>query len=350
MGQKLIMAALLLPLAACGSGSGTNPVNGNTTTDGTTTDGSTTDGTAISSDGSLPPGTSSPTANNSIYRYEEDDGSGNGYATGFTYNSADDTFTVDNLAFDGDNTYTRDDQVGSLGAYAVYENASNFTDTTTGASIGQISHKVLYGVSKNKTSDGTKAATEFAIVRTGGYVGYGFGGFVYQRNGGVTLPGTGQATYSGEYAALRDFENQGGIEYATGDMRISIDFEDFDAGDAVSGTVYNRRIFDVNGNDITNQMLTAMAAEYGGTFTTLPTLNFSIGTGSMDANGEMSGSLNSYVSNNGALETFESGSYYALVSGDSADEIVGVIVVEATDPRADSVTVRETGGFVLYRP
>lgn len=353
MGLKWILAALLLPLAACSSGVGTNPITGGTTDAGTDTgtDTGTDDDTGgIDSDGTQPPGTTSPTPQTAIYRYEPSDGNGSGYATGFSYDSTTDTFTVDNLGFDGDNSYTRDDMVGSLGPFAVYENANQFNDSTTGAPINQFSHKVIYGVSKNTDADG-HATTEFAIVRTGAYVGYGFGGFVYQRSGEVTLPTTGQAFYSGDYAGLRDFDGRGGMEYATGDMEVAIDFEDFDAGDAVQGWVTNRRIFDVDGNDITNGMLAALTAEYDGTFTTLPRLTFTVGPGALDANGELLGGVKSYVvDSNGAVQEFESGNYYALLSGQNADEIAGVLVVEADDPRYDGVTVRETGGFILYRP
>ncbi len=37
-----------------------------------------------------------------------------------------------------------------------------------------------------------------------------------------------------------------------------------------------------------------------------------------------------------------------MISGTGAEEIVGIVVVESTDPRNDAVTVRETGGFIVY--
>lgn len=334
MGQKALVLAVLLPLAACsggGSDNGSNPVTGGS---------SGTDGTQ------------NPTPNNSITRYETRDDNGSGYAEGFVYDSGSDTFTVDNLAFDGDNTYTAEDDAAVVAniPYAVYENAATFVDPDSGVPINQFPHKVIYGRSTNTDSDGNPV-TEFAIVRTGAYVGYGFGGFVYQRTGGVTLPTEGQAVYTGDYAALRDFQNSGGLEYATGDMEIIIDFNDFNEGDAVQGTVYNRRIFDSAGNDITADMLAALEAEYGGTYAALPSLTFSITPDALSAAGEIQGSLGSNIVNgDGATVAFESGSYYAVVAGENADEIVGVIVVEADDPRAEGVTVRETGGFILYRP
>lgn len=44
----------------------------------------------------------------------------------------------------------------------------------------------------------------------------------------------------------------------------------------------------------------------------------------------------------------EQGKYYAIVSGDKADQVVGVVVLETSvDPAAE--TVRDTSGFVVYR-
>ena len=39
----------------------------------------------------------------------------------------------------------------------------------------------------------------------------------------------------------------------------------------------------------------------------------------------------------------------AILSGQSAEEVVGVLVVESDDPRVDGVSAQETGGFILYR-
>jgi hypothetical protein len=285
---------------------------------------------------------------------------GNGFVAGVTYTAASggnpETFTVDGLAFDGGNVYQRDDQVDSLGPFAVYEADSVYNDDVTGVPINQLTHRAVYGVSRS-------GRTQFAIVRTGAYIPYGFGGFVYQRNGSVTLPTTGQARYTGEYAGLRDFDGAGGLEYTTGSMTVDIDFNDFNEGDGVKGAVRNRAIFDLDGQDITNDVVSALNTEYGTSLSQLPTLLFTIGPGALDANGEIGGSLQStVVSDGGAAEVYESGNrtgscdgcgYFAVISGDATsggnDEIVGILVVESADPRFDGVTARETGGFLLYR-
>lgn len=302
-----------------------------------------TGGGGIDSDRVLPPGTTSPSRNVAIKRREARDAKGSGYAEALRYDSATDTFSVDNLGFDGDNSYSRGVAVGSLGPYAVYESARVYQDDVTGTPIDQFTHRALYGVSRS-------GQTEFAVVRTGAYVGYGFGGFAYQRNGAVTLPTSGQATFSGAYAGLRDFEGRGGLEYTTGDMNVDIDFRDFNDGNAVKGYVTNRAIYDIDGNDITTEVLTALNTKEKSSHGALPVLRFVVGPGVMDANGEIVGALDSYVQPDAAaLKQYEVGKYYAVVSGTEPDEVTGIIVVTSNDPRYDGVTARETGGFILYR-
>lgn len=301
----------------------------------------------IDGDRTLPPGTASPTRDRRIVRFEPTgtgSRAGDGFVSEVAYDAATDTFTIENLGFDGDNRYARGVRVGSLGPYAVYENADVFNDPQTGAPIGQFTHRALYGVSPS-------GDTQFAIVRTGAYTGYGFGGFVYQRNGSVVLPTSGQAAYSGAYAALRDFDGRGGIEFSTGDMEIAIDFNDFNLGNAVQGAVFNRAIFDSDGRDITTDVVRALSDRTGVPQTVLPTLLFKVGPGVMDRNGEIVGDLDSStLTSGGAVRVYEDGKYYAVVSGANAQEIVGIIVVEADDPRYTGVKVRETGGFLLSRP
>lgn len=335
--RKFVPLAAVLALVACGGGNPLNFGGGGGDDDGGDDDG------GIVSDRVLPPGTTSPSRNVAIRRYEAKDDEGNGYARDMRYDSTTDTFSVDNLGFDGANSYTRGVAVGSLGPYAVYESAMSYQDDVTGTPISQFNHRALYGVSRT-------GQTEFAVVRTGAYVEYGFGGFAYQRNGAVTLPTTGQATFSGAYAGLRDFKGIGGLEYATGDMRIDIDFRDFNDGSAVKGYVSNRAVYDLAGNDITDDVLAALNEKHGSSETALPILRFKVGPGAIDANGEIAGELDSYVAPDGAaLKEYETGKYYAVVSGTDPDEVTGIIVIEADDPRYDGVTVRETGGFILYR-
>ena len=155
------------------------------------------------------PGTANPTARSDITRTEDrnkgPDGEeyGNGFAESFAYDAGNDRFSVDNLAFDGANVYTRSRAFRTVGDAGIYQAAAVYEDAQTGAQIDQFSYRALYGESRT-------GRTRFAIVRTGAYVPYGFGGFIFSRDGGVTLPTTGQAQYTGNYSGLRDFDGRGG--------------------------------------------------------------------------------------------------------------------------------------------
>lgn len=303
-------------------------------------------GCAICGDPDLPPGTTEPSASGGIFRYEDIDDQGGGYVRTVSYDSVNDTFTVDNLAFDGANVYGRGVAVGTMGGYAVYEATEVEFDSVTGAPIDQFAYRAIYGVSENTTTvDGdTVPMSQFAIVRTGDYVGYGFGGFVYERNGTVTIPTTGFAQFTGTYAGLRVFQNRGGLEYTRGDVRIAVDFHDFNAGNGVRGVIYNRAAFDIDGNEI-------VLGDPEDEMLSLPPLVFEVGPGVMTDDGEISAGINSNAVNpdTGVLDLYESGTYYGILGGSGANmEIVGVIVVESEDPRY-STTVQETGGFIVYR-
>jgi hypothetical protein len=283
---------------------------------------------------------------------------GNGFAEKFAYDAAADTFEVDGLAFDGANVYTRDAAVPDLGPFQAYEGANTFSDSVTGQPIDQFLHRAVQGVSENGN-------TRFAIVRTGAYIPYGFGGFIYQRNGRVTLPTSGQAGYSGAYAGLRDFNGAGGLEYVEGTMTAAIDFEDFNdsnglIGDGIQGTVSNRIIRDTDGTDITSSILGAINDDIvannpnAGLLTELPVLRFKVGPGLISPNGEVAGEASSSYYDGLTIKEYEDGKYYAIISDNgttNAGEFVGVLVVTGDDPRFESgVTFRETGGFILYRP
>lgn len=312
-------------------------------------DTSTTTDDTIESDRELPPGTTSPEPSSSIFRKEAENETGNGFAQGVRYNAADDTFAVDNLPFDGgaDTPYVRGTAVSSFGEYAVYEAVAQYPDSQNGQAINQFRHRAIYGVSRT-------GETEFAIVRTGAYVDYGFGGFVYERNGRVVLPTTGQAVFTGTGAGLRDFQGSGGLEYTTSDVEIAIDFDDFNDSTgryegAVDGSLRNRRIFDLNGQEITNDVLGRINASEDASLTAIPTAVFSISVNALDPNGEITGEVTSrLVKNNGEAVAYETGQYYGVISGDNADEIVGIVVMETTRDPAYSMA-RDTTGFTIYR-
>ncbi|MFM2390040.1 MAG: hypothetical protein RLZZ437_1595 [Pseudomonadota bacterium] len=309
-------------------------------------------------------GTPNATARGNITRVEErSEANGNGYAEGFVYDQAADTFSVDGLAFDGDNVYARDDVVASLGPYEVYEADATAPDSVTGALINQFVYRAVQGRSTSLVNG--QPATRFAIVRTGSYTGYGFGGFVYERSGPVTLPASGDAYFTGRYAGLRDFNGVSGLQYAEADMEATIDFDDFNdsdglVGDGIRGRIYNRVIRDLAGNDVTSDFLTALNADIAevnpaaANLTSLPVITFKVGPGLISRNGEVAGDADSRYFDGNEVRDLEVGKYYAIISDTStinAGEFVGVVVVEGDVPGTNgSASFRETGGFILYRP
>ena len=342
--------SLLALLSACGDGQPLFDEEGNLVAGGggDAVDGSGEgegdggDGDGVDGDVALPPGTANPSRSAGIVRFEARNDIGGGYAQEFAYNASNDTFEVDNLAFDGFNVYQRGEEIPTLGGYAVYDGAEQVEDSLTGNPINQVvPYRAILGLSENRADD--ERRTTFAVVRTGGYNTYGFGGFVYERNGNVVLPDEGQAGFTGSYAGLRVYTNRGGLDYTQGDIEVAVDFDDFNANDAVLGRIFNRQAFDENGVPVTNLAL--------------PELNFSVveGESVLNGTGEISGPINSYITlGTGERELYEDGEYYGIIAGDTTDpsdggEIVGVIVVESEDRRYEEVLVQETGGFIVCR-
>ncbi len=352
----LRISAMILALAlvsACGGGGGSNPLQ-NTEEEETDTDTGTDtedDADPIGGDRTLPPGTASPTPDTAIVRVEADDGEGAGVATGYDYDSATDTFYVDNLAFDGDNTYSRGTAVSSLAPnIAVYESDAPGIDPISGLQHDDAEYRAVYGVSDTGT-------TKFAIVRPAGYNDFGFRGYTYEREGSVTLPTDIQATYIGDYGGVRVYEGTTGLDYVTGTAVMSVDFNDFNQAPGVSLYVVDRHLYDINGNDVTTEYLDAlMAANTQGVRPTnglgqdnLPDINPVIRIDAADTNGEVTSEVFTLLElDNGSTTNLSSGNYYAIMAGDGASEIVGIVVMTGTDPR-NSTSFEETGGFIVTR-
>jgi hypothetical protein len=288
--------------------------------------------------------TGTESASQSIERYEQLDGSGGGYAEAISYDATTDTFKVDNLPFDGNNGYARGTAVSDLGPFMVFDGDATQKDPLDNDVIDQFLHRAIYGIS-------TSGDVEFGIVRTGEYADYGFGGFVYLRDGGVTIPTKGQANYDGKYAGLRVFSGNTGIELTEADANLAVDFRDFNTGYAIKGTIYNRVAYDKDGGVLTT------AGDVLSGEVHLPDIKFKIAPGVMSDNGIIQGQLASYaLDTDGITREFEAGNYYGVMAGANGDEIVGVIVVESKDPRfgdpfnsTNDVFVQETGGFIVYR-
>ena len=353
MNRLLVAVTALALLSACGDGQPFFQADDADAGDGDGTDTPTdpTDGVDALT---LPPGTLSPSPNSRVIRFEPENDDGGGLIISpVIYDADNDTFTVDNLAFDGDNVYQRGTAVASLNSFAVYDAEVTIDDQLSGGQVSQlVPYRAILGVSQN-TVDG-KPRSSFAIVRTGGYVQYGFGGFVYEREGGVVLPTSGQATYSGDYAGLRVFNGEGGLLFTEGDMTLDIDFDDFNPNEGIKGRITNRRQYDETGAP--EEWLTS-----GDNL--LPVIRFVVEyrDPGVNDNGEAVGEVFSTydadaVTPNG-VDAYETGTYYAILSGDHTDpadggEVTGVMVLEtstALEGGSGTSTVQETGGFILYR-
>lgn len=309
----------------------------------------------------LPPAEEAPAPTRRIQRYEAENDSGGGYARDIRYNEGDDTFYVNNLAFDGENTYQRGTAIPSLaaGAFNVYDAEITVNDYLTGNAIDQIEYRAIYAESTNTATDddgNVVPRSRFAIVRTGDYSGYGFGGFVYMRDGAVSLPPdntTGQAGFTGKYAGLRIFDGISKMELTEADIKIDIDFDDFDANNTVKGRLYNRAAYNPDGTAV------VLGDDYDAGELPYGDLPFVIAEGvdNFNEDGEMFGSVrNTRLDlNSGTQVEYETGKYYGIMAGDLNDpadggEIVGIIVIDSFDPR-DGIEkqVQETGGFIVYR-
>ncbi|KAF0676985.1 hypothetical protein [Profundibacterium mesophilum] len=295
----------------------------------------------------LPPGTQTPSAAGDIERFEARGEGGDGFAENPVYDAQSDTFTIDNLAFDGTGPYSRDTVMRELGAagrsgpFAVYENSRSVVDPRNGQVITQLPHKLLFQRSRS-------GATELVIVRTGGYLGFGFGGWAYQRNGGVSLPAELQASFTGDYAGIRDFDTRSGLEFTTGRITLEIDFADFNGGaaqDAIKGRITDRKVFTTQGDDITQDAIDALQPGAAA----LPTILLDIGPNTISASGEFAGSFQSgYLDANNQLTVYETGVYNGILAGDDPSEAVGITIGTGPD-HGSGGTFRETGGFVAVR-
>ncbi|MBZ4021485.1 hypothetical protein CKO11_03275 [Rhodobacter sp. TJ_12] len=350
--------AVLLGIAACGGPAVVGPAgpSGNTETEGTDT--SSLEGSSSAS---------------YVQRYEGTEAEGS--ARGISYDAQTDTIRVDNLPFDGSNTpYSRSSALPNIGgatlsassAFRVYEAPKVVPDNVTNDSITQMVYSAVYGESVNQVNGAPR--TSFAIVRTGSYTQYGFGGFVFERNGTVTIPmptadtaaGSTQGVFTGDYAGMVDFDGAAGLVYVSGDARVTVDFEDFNdqtnIGDGVDAQITGRRYYSLTGADITDNYLATLNNDLGyasgSGLTSVPVLQFRIQAGGvMNGNGEMEGTaFTTAPTATGETTTYQDGNFYAVMAGDAStadSEIVGIVVVEG--PLGTSGTARETGGFIVYR-
>ncbi len=240
------------------------------------------------------------------------------------YDADSNQIVVNNLPFDGATApngqaiYT---QTGSLpgSPFNRYENVAGADS--------------YYAVFRRSDS----GAVEAGAFATTSYVDFGYGGAAAKRNtAGVTLPGSGEYTFTGDYAAVRVFDAASGInapQYVTGTTRIDVDFGDFDTVGAIIGTVANREVFDVNGTSL-GVMDDYVALSLG---TGDPT------TGRIDGGGA---SLRE-IAGAGLIAT---GDWSGVFGGTNGTEIAGIVVLEgAVDDVGGTGNMRETGVLIAVR-
>lgn len=98
------------------------------------------------------------------------------------------------------------------------------------------------------------------------------------------------------------------MEYTIGDITLSVDFEDCNGGGGLKGRVENRRISDLTGKDVTQNVVGAINDEFDANAISLPPVQRVIGQA--DRNGEIIGKVfTNFVDLEGQVQDYEEGTY-----------------------------------------
>lgn len=245
-----------------------------------------------------------------------------------SYDDEADELIINNLPFDGDSGpdgQARYVRTGSLqNGFGLYESIET----------AETGRRQYYAVFRRSDSGEAQAAA----VGTNEYVDFGFGGATAQRTrASINLPSRGEYVYTGEYAAVRIYDEtqpgapSPGVEYISGTVELDVDILDFDGTGAIEGTIFDRVLYDVNGNVIgpLNDFISLATAQIDPETRTIL---------QSDAVG---------LNFDATLTEITSGDWAGVFAGPNGQEIAGIVVLEGqtgTDP--NSGTVRETGAFV----
>lgn len=260
------------------------------------------------------------TATGSVYG---DDISSDLTMDSMVYDASADELVVNNIPFDGataSNGQAVYARTGSLpGSFGRYENVA-------GADR-------YYAVFRRSASGGVEAGA----VGTASYVSYGYGGVAAKRlTPSITLPGSGEYTFTGQYAAVRVFDSASGIDapqYVTGSAAIDIDFGDFDGVGAIIGRVTGRQVFDSNGAPM-GVMNDYIALALGDVDLTDATI---------DGGGATSYDLTTRT-------PLASGDWAGVLGGPNGQELAGIVVLEGTvDDAGGTGNMRESGVIIAVR-
>lgn len=239
------------------------------------------------------------------------------------YDPDTDQVVINNIPFDGAtaaNGQALYGNVGGLGAsgFSRYENLAG--------------NRSYYAVFRRSASGNSQAGA----TGTDSYIGYGFGGVTAQRlNGNTNMPNVGEYVFTGEYAAVRVFDESvegapGGSQYITGEVELDVDIRDFDVTGAVEGVIFNRVLYDQSGNAIG-----AMDD-----FITLATAEIDFENQSINA---------STASGVGGADskTLTTGDWAGVFAGPTGEEVAGIVILEGKDE--NDASLRETGVFIAIR-
>lgn len=248
-----------------------------------------------------------------------------------TYDPLTDELVLNNLPFDGDNTYARNAPLSAaIGSpFGAYESVGGTSD--------------YYAVFRRSGSGYSQVGT----VGTDQYVSFGFGGAAAQRLDGTgALPtANSQYLFTGEYAAVRtiiDPDTGSQLQYVAGTATIEVDVEDFDDTGAVEGIIADRTFFDNNGVQLTD----------------LDDVDFiSLATADINFDNWTIASSTATAYSRADLSSGASGSWQGLFAGPNGEEVAGIVVVSGSGPIGidattgdfEEVQVRETGGFIASR-
>lgn len=119
------------------------------------------------------------------------------------------------------------------------------------------------------------------------------------------------------------------MEFIKGDAELGVDIFDFDVTGAVEGTIFNRELFDVEGNSLGLM----------GNFVSLATaeIDFTNGIiGSSTASGRV------------GTDELTTGNWQGIFAGPNGEEIAGYVILEG-DTVVDGTEdpMRETGVFIV---
>ncbi|WP_116082874.1 hypothetical protein [Tropicimonas sp. IMCC34011] len=328
MVKQAIPIALMILLAACGGGDGSNPVNGDRVSDEDNGE-----GPGAEDPGPEDPGETPDLDENTIPDALAQNLRSIAYDPGDPADPGDDTLTVEMNALDADRilaTYDRNAALDVAGyrAFSVQDDALDriFVALAARSSDGSV-QAVVAG-----------DAGQFTDVYQGGY---------YERVGDYAKPTEGQVSYAGNYAGVTNLADADqdqrmpvppGTDPAlvpqqaaqtTGSVFINVDFGD----NAVNGAIYDRRF--VDGPFADQELETVFLAD-----------------GDLDDSGVFLGTARMRDEDG---VPFGAGTFGGTIGGENSEGLAGVVALDTIfipeDPREEisGTFDRETGIFVLPR-